>query len=729
MGLDLRLIRNIGICAHIDAGKTTTTERILFYTGKVHKSGDVDDGNTTTDFDPEEAKRGITIYSAAVSAPWDVDDTRYTINVIDTPGHVDFTAEVERSLRVLDGAVAVFDAKEGVEAQSETVWRQASKYNVPRICFINKMDKVGADFYFSFNSIRKMLGAPAVALQLPIGMASDFKGVIDLLRMEAVYFAFDTKTRNNWRIEPIPEDMRAEAEKWRHELVEAVVETDEDVMHRYLEDHNSITIDDLHKCIRNATVQGKINPVLMGSAKMYVGVQRLLDCVCRYLPAPADLPAIKAYDARNPEERVTMPHSPEAPLSALVFKVVPSKFGDLNYCRIYSGTMTTGQRVYNSTRNKKEIASRIYQMQGAEQIALETVEAGNICAIVGLKDSITGDTLCEEDKAVLLESIKFSEPVISQAIEPKSGSEKNKLGEVLGKLMRQDPTFRSWTDQETSQTMIAGMGELHLEIMVHKIQRDHGLDVSVGKPKVSYRETITGKADAEGKHVKQSGGSGQFGVVNVRIEPFDEEAYKAKLALIEKDPKSKEARQAAKSLEFFTVKDSIAVGFEIYGGAIDSKWFKPTEAGLRDAARSGVLAGYPMVNVQCIVYDGKQHDVDSKEIAFESAGRLAFQAGAKKAKPILLEPIMKVQVTCPKEFQGSVIGDLNSRRAAIQDTQERGTASIINAEVPLSEMFGYSSVIRGMTQGRGSFSMEPLKYQPAPPNVLSEITELAGSGR
>lgn len=729
MAVELSTIRNIGICAHIDAGKTTISERILFYTGKIHRMGEVHEGTTTTDFDEEEQKRGITIYSAAVTCPWDVDGMTATINLIDTPGHVDFTAEVERSLRVLDGAVAVFDAKEGVEAQSETVWRQASKYNVPRLCFVNKMDKVGADFYFTFGTIKKMLDAPAVALQLPIGQASEFKGVIDLLNMKAIYYHFDETLRTNWDIKEIPTELLEEAKKWRHELVEAVVETDDEVLHRYLEDHESITVPDLHKCIRNATVQGKINPVLMGAAYKFAGVQLLLDAIVRYLPSPADLPDINAVVPGSKKGETTiLPHTPDAPFSALVFKIVNDQHGDLSFLRIYSGTLHKGDRVFNATRKRKEICSRVYQMHAEDREAMDSIEAGNICAVVGLKDCHTGDTLCHDSHPVLLESITFAEPVISQAIEPAQGSDKGVLGDVLGKLMREDPTFRAWTDSETGQTMIAGMGELHLEIKTHLIRRDYKLDVNVGRPKVSYRETITGRADAEGKHVKQSGGRGQYGVVNLRIEPFDMDEYDRLKDLAENQPKTKEGKAAAKELEFLTVKDTVAVGFEIFGGAVDSKWFSAIEYGIRQAAKTGTLAGYPMINVKCVVYDGKQHDVDSSEIAFESAGSLGFQAACRQAQPVLLEPIMKVQVTCPDEFFGPVNGDLQSRRAIIIDTMLRGHTRVINVEVPLSEMFGYSTVIRGMTTGRGAFSMEPLKYQQVPANVQRELLKESTNG-
>src|SRR6266480_6477628 len=525
MPRDLTKVRNIGIAAHIDAGKTTVSERILYYTGKIHKMGEVHEGTAVMDFDEEEQKRGITINSAATTCPWDRNGERYTINLIDTPGHVDFTAEVERSLRVLDGAVAVFDGKEGVEAQSETVWRQATKYNVPRICFINKMDKMGADFYFSFTSIRERLGAPAVAVQIPIGQSSTFTGMIDLVRQVAIYYNLTTDDKDKGRTateKPVPDDMKADVEKWRHELIEKVAETDDHLMEKYLTDPNSITEDEIRKGLRAATINFKLHPVFCGSALKYVGVQRLLDGVIDYLPSPMDVPPVIGHDVKDPEKIIERKSSPDEPFCGLAFTIVSDQHGDLTYVRVYSGRLEKGSRVLNSNRNKRENISRMFQMHAADRNPIDVAEAGDIVACIGVKDALTGDTLCDQDNPILLERPTFPDPVISMSIEPKTAADKQKLGEALTTLRREDPTFHAKYDEETGQTIIAGMGELHLEILRNRLTRDHKVDVIVGRPKVAYKETITKKAQhIRGKHVKQSGGRGQFGDCTINIEPFD----------------------------------------------------------------------------------------------------------------------------------------------------------------------------------------------------------------
>ncbi len=696
----LATTRNFGICAHIDAGKTTVSERILFYTGKNYKIGEVHEGTATMDSRADEQERGITIESAATTCSWDRNDVKYELNLIDTPGHVDFTIEVERSLRVLDGAVAVFDGKEGVEAQSETVWRQADRYRVPRICFINKMDKLGADFEFSFNSIKERLGANAVAVQFPMGHGNELEGVIDLMLMKAFYFS-EQDMGMTVEERDIPENWQETANLWRAKMVEAVAETDDALLEQYLEGtepDNEV----LRAALRQATIDQKINPVLCGSALKNIGVQRLIDAVVDYLPNPTEVPDVQGTDPKDKEVKLTRPHNSEAPFSALVFKVVSDTHGDLTYARIYSGQIEKGSRVLNAGNGKREIVSRIFEMHSAERNPLDVAKAGKIVAFVGIKNSITGDTLCDIDEPIILERMEFPDPVISMSIEPNTTADKEKLGDALVTIRREDPSFRSHFDEATGQTIIAGMGELHLEIIKNKLLRDLKIDVNVGAPRVAYKEAISKKAEARGTHKKQTGGRGQFGDCTISIEPFTQE----------------EADEA--ELDF---KDGVAFENKIVGGSIPKEFIPSVATGCRATSLSGVLAGYPMVGVKVTLLDGSYHDVDSSQVAFEQAGILAFKAACQKAGLQLLEPVMKVQITTPDEFLGNVTGDLNRRRAIIADTEQRGNARLVTAEAPLSEMFGYSTTLRGQTQGRATFTMEPLDYRPVPPNIAKTILE------
>ncbi len=703
---DITKIRNIGIAAHIDAGKTTVSERILYYTGKIHRMGEVHEGTATMDFDPEEQKRGITINSAATTCPWDRFGERYTINLIDTPGHVDFTAEVERSMRVLDGAVAVFDGKEGVEAQSETVWRQATKYNVPRVCLINKMDKLGADFDFSFKSIRERLGAPAVAVQIPIGQSSTFQGIIDLIRGVAIYYNVgDDNDRGETQIEkPIPEAEKARFEQWRHDLIEKVAETDDHLTDKYLHGQE-ITEQELRAALRKATIQFKLYPVFCGSALRYVGIQRLLDGVVDYLPSPVDLPPVVGHDVNDPEKRIERRPDPKEPFCGLIFKIVNDSHGDLTYVRVYSGTLERGQRILNANRNKKENISRMFQMHADERLPIDVAEAGDIIAVIGIKDPLTGDTLCVAESPMLLERPTFPEPVVSMSIEPKTAADRQKLGEALTVLKREDPTFLANYDEETGQTIVHGMGELHLEVLCHKLQRDMGVGVLVGKPKVAYKETITQKAEARGRFVKQTGGRGQFGDATITVEPYSAEQAKAE------------------ELKFT---DNFAFENKIYAGAIPKEYIPSVEYGARMAAKSGVLANYPLLNVKVTLIDGSYHPVDSSQVAFEQAGALAFREACQRAGLTLLEPIMKLVVTTPEDYVGPVTGDLSRRRGSIVNMDQRGNTRIIEAEVPLSEMFGYTTELRSMSAGRASSVMEPLKYAPVPAQVRNAILQEVG---
>ncbi|MBL0920792.1 MAG: elongation factor G [Phycisphaerales bacterium] len=696
---DLRFCRNFGICAHIDAGKTTVSERILFYTGKTYKLGEVHEGTATMDFLQEEQERGITIQSAATTCPWEKDGQVYKMNLIDTPGHVDFTIEVERSLRVLDGAVAVFDGKEGVEAQSETVWRQADRYRVPRLCFINKMDKVGADFEFSFNSILKRLGANAVAIQLPIGRGNELKGIIDLVRMRAFYFSAEDQGAKVTETD-VPDDLKDMAEIWRHTLIEKAAEMDDSLTEKFLNDE-PISEAEIKAAIRKGTVTRKCFPVLAGAALRNVGVQLLLDAVVDYLPAPTEVEEVQGIDPKDKDKRLSRPHDSSAPFSALVFKVVSDAHGDLTYLRIYSGKLTKGTRVLNPGNGKREICSRIFEMHAQHRNALDEVGSGNIVAVVGMKDSMTGDTLCDPDNPIILERMTFPEPVISMSIEPKTADDKQKLSNALGVIRREDPSFRSHFDEETGQTIIAGMGELHLEIIKNKLVRDMKINVDVGKPRVSYREAITKTAaNVRGKFVKQTGGRGQFGDCTITLEPFTA------------------AQAAEEGLDF---SDNFAFDNKISQGRIPKEFVPSVEYGARQAALSGVMAGYQLINIKVTLVDGSYHPVDSSQVAFEQAGRLALQEACTKAGMTLLEPVMKVVITVPDEYFGNVTGDVASRRGMIVETEERGVVRLITAEIPLSELFGYTTTLRSMSQGRASASMEPLEYRPLPPNMAKEV--------
>lgn len=700
MATDLSNIRNIGICAHIDAGKTTVTERILYYTGKNYKLGEVHEGTATMDFLQEEQERGITIQSAATTCPWTKDGREYKINLIDTPGHVDFTIEVERSLRVLDGAVAVFDGKEGVEAQSETVWRQADRYKVPRMCLINKMDKLGADFYYSFETIKKRLGANPIAMQIPWGAGDDLKGIIDLLSMKA--YEFDVESMGAIVTErDIPEELQATAEEWRHTLIESAVALDDDLMEQYLEDEDSITVDMIKKAIRKGTIALECNPVFCGSALKNIGVQRLIDAVIDYLPNPQQVPPVQGTDPKDKTVALTRPHDDSAPFSGLVFKVVSDTHGDLTYVRVYSGKLEKGTRVLNPLNNKREIASRIFEMHAKDRLALDVVGAGNIVAVVGIKSSMTGDTLCSTDDPIVLERMEFPEPVISMSIEPKTADDKRKLSEALVTIRREDPSFRSEYNEETGQTIIAGMGELHLEIIKNKLLRDMKIGVDVGRPRVSYREAIRGPANgARGLFKKQSGGRGQFGDCTINIEPFTKE-------------------QAEEEGLDFT--DNVAFVNGIVGGAIPKEFIPSVETGVRQTAKSGVSAPFPLINIKVTLVDGKYHDVDSSQVAFEQAGRLALREAVNKAGSVLLEPIMKVVIITPEDYLGNVTGDLSSRRGMILDTEDKGMIKEIIADVPLSEMFGYTTVLRGLSQGRAANSMEFKEYREMPMNLQQEV--------
>ena len=700
MGTDLSHIRNIGICAHIDAGKTTVSERILYYTGKNYKIGEVHEGTATMDFLQDEQERGITIQSAATTCPWTHKGRDYKINLIDTPGHVDFTIEVERSLRVLDGAVAVFDGKEGVEAQSETVWRQADRYRVPRLCFINKMDKLGASFDFSFGTLKTRLGANAIPIQYPIGQGNEFHGIIDLMRMVAYYFEGE---KGETMVEkPIPADWKETAEKWRHDMVEKICELDDSLMEKYLSEQ-PMTVEEIRGALRKGTIARTCNPVLCGAALRNIGIQALLDTVIDILPCPTEREQVEGTDPADKNVKLTRPHDDKAPFAALVFKVVSDTHGDLTYVRVYSGTLAKGTRLLNPGNGKKENASRIFEMHANNRIPLEQVTAGNIVAVVGIKDSYTGDTLCDADNPIILERMTFPEPVISMSIEPKTQDDKRKLSEALMTIRREDPSFRFTYDEETQQTIISGMGELHLDIITTKLRRDMKIGVEVGKPKVSYREAITKKvSDVRGLFKKQTGGRGQFGDCVITIEPFTAEQAKAE------------------ELDFT---DNIAFENAIVGGVIPKEFIPSIEYGVRQTAVSGVKFGYPLINVKITLTYGSYHDVDSSQVAFEQAGRIAVQEAVDRAGPQLLEPIMKVVVTVPNDYLGNITGDISSRRGMIIDTEDRGVVKLVTAEIPLSELFGYTTAIRGMSQGRASASMEFLEYRQMPANLQKELAE------
>jgi len=684
---ELSRIRNIGIAAHIDAGKTTTTERVLFYSGTIHRAGEVDEGTTVTDFDTEEQQRGITIYSAAVSLHW----RNCRINLIDTPGHVDFTAEVERSLRVLDGAIVVFDAKEGVEAQSETVWRQADRYRVPRLCFVNKMDRTGADFEAAVASIAEQLHANPLAVQVPIGRQGMFRGFVDLLSMQAVTFVGrDEQTRP--QTGPIPDDLLPRAQAARHALEEKVAELHDDLMQHYLE-HETLSDEQLRDGLRRGTIALKCQPVLCGSALRYMGIQALLDAICDYLPSPLDIPPVRGRNPRNPDEIIERACDPKGPLAALVFKVVAEPHGDLFYIRVYSGTLRAGSRVVNVTRQKKENVPRLFRVFAKRREQVSEGRAGDIVAAVGFKHTFTGDSLGDAHKPVLLERIEFPETVISMAIEPRSSADRDKLENALRILARSDPTFAFRVNEETGQTLIFGMGELHLEVMCHRLQRDLNIPVRVGKPRVAYRETITRPAEAEGRFVRQAGGRPQFAVVRLRVEPFEPPPGEPHFSFVNQLPE----------------------------GRVRLVFVAAVEQGAREACQSGPLGSYPLINVRVCLIDGEEHPQDSTEVAFETAASIAVRKALDQAGPVLLEPIMRVEVVTPDEYYGAISSDLNARRAVIHSTAVRGNSHVIRCEVPLSSMFGYATQVRSLSQGRASYSMEPSRYEIMPPDLAEKV--------
>ncbi len=688
----LEKIRNIGIAAHIDAGKTTTTERILFYTGKTHKIGEVHDGAAVTDFMEQERERGITIQSAAVTATW----KGHQINIIDTPGHVDFTIEVERSLRVLDGVVAVFCAVGGVQSQSETVWRQANRYEVPRMVFVNKMDRTGANFYRVVDQIKNRLGANAHPIRLPIGAEDQFKGLIDLFTMKAEIYTNDLGT--DIKEEEIPADMLEKAQEYRDALVEAIAETDDDLMMKYLEGEE-ISVDELKKGLRKAVCENKIVPVTCGTAFKNKGVQLLLDSIVELMPSPVDVKAIEGE--LEDGSRVERHSSDEEPFSALAFKVMTDPYvGRLTFMRIYSGKLTSGSYVLNATNGKKERISRLVRMYADQRLEEDEVYAGDICAAVGLKDTTTGDTLCDEKAPIILEKINFPEPVISVAIEPKTKADQDKMGIALQKLAEEDPSFRVKSDTETGQTIISGMGELHLDIIVDRLLREFKVDANVGKPQVAYRETIRGNADQDSKFIRQSGGKGQYGHVKIQIEPAEENA-------------------------------GFVFENKIVGGAIPKEYIEPARKGMEEALEGGILAGFPMIDVKVTLYDGSYHEVDSSEMAFKIAGSMAIKEGTRKAKPCILEPMMKVEIEVPEENTGDIIGDISSRRGRVEGMEiiEGTGIQKIRAIVPLAEMFGYATDIRSKTQGRGTFSMEFQCYEQVPANIEKEIIEKSGAAK
>ena len=670
--------------AHIDAGKTTTTERILFYTGRTHRIGEVHEGTATMDWMEQEQERGITITSAATTCTWrDV-----MINIIDTPGHVDFTAEVERSLRVLDGAVAVFDAVHGVEPQSETVWRQADKYGVPRICFINKMDKTGADFEHAMDTIRKRLNARPVAIQLPVGQESAYKGAIDLFSMKAILFLDETMGAE-YVVEDIPENLKKKAQAFHNQMVESIVENDDELLHKYMEGE-TISPEELKASLRKSTIALKVFPVICGTAFKNKGVQPLLDAVVDFLPSPIEIPAVKGHDPDHEEKVIERKADDKEPFSALAFKIMSDPFvGQLVFIRVYSGTLKTGDSVLITGKRKTERIGRLLKMHANKREEISEINAGDICACVGLRNVTTGDTICTEDHPILLESITFPAPVIAVAVEPKTKGDQEKMGLALSRLAQEDPTFRVSTDADSGQTIIEGMGELHLEIIVDRMMREYKVEANVGKPQVAYRETIRKNSQAEGKFIRQSGGKGQYGHVKIRMEPNPGKGY-----------------------EFVN---------EITGGSVPKEFIKPIDAGIKEAMEGGVLAGYEMVDVKVTLYDGSYHEVDSSEMAFKIAGSMAFKEAAKKASPVLLEPVMSVEVVVPEDFMGVIVGDLNSRRGRIEGMEHRAGSQVIKAIVPLSEMFGYATNMRSSTQGRATFSMHFARYEEAPRSVAEEI--------
>ena len=690
--ISLEKIRNVGIMAHIDAGKTTVTERILFYSGKIHKMGDTHDGTAIMDSMDQEKERGITIASAATTTYW----KNHKINIIDTPGHVDFTVEVERSLRVLDGSVALFDAKSGVEPQSETVWRQADKYGVPRICFINKMDATGADYIMAVNTIRDKLKANAVPIELPIGNAHDFRGIIDLVKMDAVVYDADDETGVSMKEVEIPAEQLELAQEYREKLLETIAESDEDIMMKFLEGEE-INSDELKEAIRKATINRNIYPVLCGSAYKNRGVQSLIDAMVDYLPSPLDIPAIKGTlpTKTEEEEKVESERKPDInePFAALAFKVVADPYvGKLTYFRVYSGHIESGSYVYNSTKGKRERLGRIIEMHSNQRNELTEISAGNIAAAIGLKDTTTGDTLCDQDKPIILENMEFPEPVISVAIEPKTKAGQEKMGIALGKLAEEDPTFKTYSNVETGQTIIAGMGELHLEIIVDRLLREFKVEANVGNPQVSYRESITKEAEGEGKFVRQSGGRGQYGHVRLKIQP----------------------NEPGQGVEFIDA---------IVGGVVPREYIGSVEKGVREACDAGVLAGYPLLDIIVTLYDGSYHEVDSSEMAFQIAGSMGLRDAVEKAGPALLEPIEKVEIVTPEEYLGDVMGDVSSRRGRVDGMSTREGVQIVDAFIPLSEMFGYATSLRSATQGRATYSMQFDHYEQVPQSIKEQVLE------
>ncbi len=680
----LERCRNIGIMAHIDAGKTTTTERILFYTGRTHRIGEVHEGTATMDWMEQEQERGITITSAATTCTWK--DIR--INIIDTPGHVDFTAEVERSLRVLDGAVALFDAVHGVQPQSEKVWRQADKYGVPRICFINKIDKMGADFEHAVDTLRKRLNAKPVAIQIPIGAEDKFKGVVDLIQMKSIIWKDETMGAE-YVIEEIPAELAKKAEAAHALLVETIAETDDNLLHKFLEGE-TITPAELKAGLRAATIALKVFPVLVGTSFKNKGVQPLLDAVVDYLPSPVDNPVVKGIDP-DKNEPIERKVSDSEPFSALAFKIMADPFvGQLTFIRVYSGQLKSGESVLNPRKGKNERIGRLLKMHANKREDIQEILAGDICAVVGLKNVSTGDTICDEKHPIALESIEFAVPVIAVAVEPKTKADQEKMGMALAKLAQEDPTFKVHTDPDSNQTIISGMGELHLEIIVDRMMREYKVEANVGKPQVAYRETIRKHAEAEGKYIRQTGGKGQYGHAKVRLDP----------------------NEPGKGYEFVN---------EIVGGSIPKEFIKPVDQGIKEALEGGILAGYPMVDVKATLYDGSYHEVDSNEMAFKIAGSMAFKEAARKASPVLLEPVMAVEVVTPEDFAGTIMGDLSSRRGRIEGMEHRAGSQVIKAIVPLSEMFGYATHMRSSTQGRAEYSMHFARYEEAPRHIAEEI--------
>ncbi|GAB6075648.1 elongation factor G [Desulfurobacterium crinifex] len=680
----LERVRNIGIIAHIDAGKTTTTERILYYTGRIHKIGEVHEGAAEMDWMEQEKERGITITSATTTCFW----KDHRINIVDTPGHVDFTIEVERSLRVLDGAVTILCSVGGVQPQTETVWRQADKYGVPRIIFVNKMDRIGADFFKVVADVEEKLGAKPVPLQIPVGAEDEFKGVVDLITMKAIIWEEETLGAK-FHYEEIPEDLKDLAEEYREKMIEALADVDEEIMMKYLEGEE-ISEEEIRQAIRKGTIELKFFPMLCGSAFKNKGVQPLLDAVVDYLPSPLDVPPIKGINPKTGEEEERHA-SYEEPFAALAFKILTDPYvGQLTFIRVYSGLMESGSYVYNATRDKKERLARILRMHANKREEIPVLGAGDIAAAVGLRETYTGDTLCDPNHPILLEAMEFPEPVISVAVEPKTKADQEKLSLALQKLAKEDPSFRVSTDHETGQTIISGMGELHLEIIVDRLKREFKVDVNVGRPQVAYRETIRKEVTSEGKFIKQTGGRGQYGHVWLKIEPLE----------------------PGKGFEFYET---------IKGGVVPKEYIPAVEAGIREAMETGVVAGYPMTDIKVTLFDGSYHEVDSSEMAFKIAGSIAFKEGAKKANPVLLEPIMEVEVTTPEEFMGDVIGDLNKRRGRVQGMEARGNAQVIKALVPLAEMFGYATDLRSMTQGRATYIMKFSHYEEVPPNVAEQI--------